>query len=101
MKNIHISRNFFIALLVFALAMLILGLFVGCSPVPDNEITKPEGKIYYKGSSPGTYEDQISKFEYNGHQYIRFGEYRSQTIVHDPDCKCHKNNNNNNTLFDW
>ena len=83
--------------------MIILGLFVGCAcPGPnDDEIPKPVEYIYYKdGISPGKYKVPVIKFEYNGHQYIRFGEYQSTSVVHDPDCKCHKNNNNNN-LFDW
>lgn len=104
MKNIHIKREFFIALLIFALAMMILGLFVGCVPVTDpndDETPQPHEYIYYKdGTTPGKYKVPVIKFEYNGHQYIRFGEYRSTCVVHDPDCKCHENNNNNN-LFDW
>jgi hypothetical protein len=103
MKNIHITRKFFIALLIFALAMMILELFVGCNcPGPnDDEIPQPVEYIYYRdGVSPGKYKVPVIKFEYKGHEYIRFGEYRSTCVVHDPDCKCHKNNNNNN-LFDW
>lgn len=103
MKNIHIPRKFFIALLIFALAMMILGLFVGCTTNQrhiDN-VPSPVDYVYYKGNgSPGVYKEPVFKFEYNGHQYIRFGEYQSTCIVHDPDCKCHENNNNNN-LFDW
>lgn len=32
-------------------------------------------------------------FNYNGHQYIMFAPYaglQHNTIVHDPDCPCHK-----------
>jgi hypothetical protein len=104
MKNIHIPKKFFIALLIFAIAMMILGLFVGCAKNPshNDNVPSPVDYVYYKGNgSPGVYKDPVIKFEYNGHQYIRFGEYRSTCVVHDPDCKCHKNNNNNNTLFDW
>jgi len=102
MKNIHIPRKFFIVLLIFAIAMMILGLFVGCAqnPNPNDNVPTPVDYVYYKSYSPCVYKDPVIKFEYNGHQYIRFGEYKSTCVVHDPDCKCHKNINNNN-LFDW
>ena len=56
MKDMHIPRKFFIALLIFALAMMILGLFVGCVPsskhMPnDDEIPQPVEYIYYKDSA--------------------------------------------------
>jgi hypothetical protein len=102
MKNIHIPRKFFIALLIFALAMMILGLFVGCVPVtePNDNVPTPVDYVYYKSNgSPGVYKEPVIKFEYNGHQYIRFGEYQSTCVVHDPDCeKCKQNNN---SLFNW
>lgn len=94
----HITRKFFIALLIFALAMMILGLFVGCTQNPDpyDNVPSPADYVYYKGNSSSgmVYKVPVIKFEYNGHQYIRFGEYQSTCIVHDPDCKCHENNNN-------
>jgi hypothetical protein len=31
-------------------------------------------------------------FNYNGHSYIGFISSESHSIVHDPDCECHKNN---------
>ena len=31
MKNIHIPKKFFIVLLIFAIAMMLIGLFTGCS----------------------------------------------------------------------
>lgn len=103
MKNMHITRKFFIVFLIFALAMMILGLFVGCTQNPDHydNVPFPVDYVYYKGNgSPGVYKVPVIKFEYNSHQYIRFGENHSTCVVHDPDCKCHKNINNNN-LFDW
>lgn len=31
----------------------------------------------------------VSKFTYDGHQYISFDGYAKYSIVHDPDCPCH------------
>lgn len=31
-------------------------------------------------------------FNYKGHSYIGFISNESQSIVHDPECECHKNN---------
>ena len=85
----------------------------GCAPNPgpNDDVPSPVDYVYYNGGSPGVYKVPVIKFEYNGHQYIRFGEYQSTCVVHDPDCKCHKvddtvsesnkNNNNDNKLFDW
>ena len=80
---------------------MILGLFVGCVPVGTNDkTTEVESELLrFEGSRP-EYGIRIYKFEYNGHQYLQFGSGDHQSVVHDPDCKCHKNNNNNN-LFDW
>ena len=74
----------------------------GCvpNPGPNDEVVSPVEYIYYHGVGGNTYGDPVYKFEYNGHKYIRFGEYQTTCVVHDPDCECHKNNNNNN-LFDW
>jgi hypothetical protein len=90
----EMKKVFFIAILG--------ALMTSCvpNPGPNDEIAEPKGYIYYKGVSGSIYGEPVYRFDYNGHQYIRFGEYQSVTVVHDPDCKCHKSNNNNN-LFDW
>lgn len=44
------------------------------------------------------YSLDATHFEYNGHKYILFEEYeRWGGIVHDPDCPCHKKDNNDNS----
>ena len=63
---------------------------IACAPIDSANTPSPEDHVSYKGSSPGVYNDVVTKFEFEGHKYIRFGEYRSQTIVHDPDCECHQ-----------
>jgi hypothetical protein len=93
MKNIHVPRKFFIALFIFAIAMMLIGLFAGCAcPGPNdtvNEVVKEHAYFTVNGYMN---EITIYKFEYNGHQYINFvtGGYDNQTIVHDPDCPSHK-----------
>lgn len=37
MKNIYIPRKFFIALLIFAIAMMLIGLFAGCTCTGTND----------------------------------------------------------------
>ena len=38
---------------------------------------------------------EVSEFEYNGHQYIKFewghGRYSTAGVVHNPDCPCFNN----------
>ena len=39
---------------------------------------------------------EVSEFDYNGHQYIRFkwgvGDHATCGVVHNPDCPCFNNN---------
>jgi len=78
---------------VFKFILFIISiLFVCCTVTPEQENAPgPVEYIYYKGTDPGVYKEPVIKFEYNGHSYIRFGEFRCTSIVHDPDCPCHKN----------
>lgn len=40
---------------------------------------------------------EITHFDYNGHNYIRFSSPTMSGIVHDPDCPCHSHG----TLTEW
>ena len=58
MKNIHIPKKFFIALLIFAIVMMLIGLFTSCSSEPykadvvqDNE----RFQVVYPQNSNGKY----------------------------------------------
>lgn len=96
MKNIYIVKNIFIVIIM-------LWIFTGCvpypNPNPNEEIPCVEEYVFYKGTSDGTFKVPVIKFEYNGHQYIRFGEYQSTCVVHDPDCKCHNTQTKTETII--
>lgn len=94
-------RDFFIVLAMFlCFALMIIGLnSCAPNPGPDATVIKCTPEYIYFDDDVFRYGVEINKFEYNGHAYIKFGVGDRQTILHDPDCKCHKNNNE--TLFDW
>ena len=47
-------------------------------------------------SKPKEYEVTSQTITYNNHQYIKFRQtgFAGQSIVHDPDCQCKKEKNN-------
>lgn len=66
--------------------LLGLALLCGCED-PGVEVTNsPDNTIPF---------DFVTHFEYKNHQYIKFRTSKNTSsiggVVHDPDCKCHKN----------
>lgn len=98
MKNLYIPKKFFIALLIFAIAMMILGLFVGCTTKQNPDGVKVERNGEYIDYSPGCDPLEVIHLEYNGHKYILFNSYHRLGVIHDPDCPCHKKQD---SMFNW
>ena len=64
-----------------------------CQEANESYTTNVE-RVKYNGYSSA----MVTKAEYGGHTYIFFNDHYRLGVVHDPDCKCHKNGETN---FDW
>ena len=91
-----INKNYFIALLIFVIVMLLVGLFGGCCPVPqERNVVDAQGTKEQIYLDNGCVVVDVYKVKYNGHDYIMFKSYHQLGAVHDPDCeKCKQNSNN-------
>jgi len=80
----------FVILLIILVLLCIAGALSSCTPV--NQTKRPElVKYEIKKNRYGSM--RVLRFEYDGHQYIMFGSVDGRSIVHDPDCPCHKKEN--------
>ena len=94
------KKTVFIALVLFA------AIFSGCAddltkpsngysepPIKYNKVIETSGG--FVGESAGNICG-VKHFDYNGHSYIQFEVSATHGgrcgMVHDPDCKCNKNN---------
>jgi len=50
-----------------------------------SEVREEKTKTLYLKNSMDSYS--IRKFEYDGHEYVAFGQGNSLSVVHDPNCK--------------
>ena len=93
MKDIHIQKKFFVALLIFAVAMVTLGFTLFKSNTNEELTANIISEQYCRFMKNGHAKDNVHiiKFEFDGHSYIKFGCGQDQTIVHDPNCKCQNN----------
>lgn len=99
MKDFHIPKKFYLVLLIFALAMIILGMFASCAPHPESATGMQRTQREHPETMV-TYECQYchkehhlfyNKFVLKGHHYIVFYDQLGyKGFVHDPDCPCHR-----------
>ena len=81
------------------LTLLIFGTVSSCSTDGNTNIENTEEKrktIEYITTVSIDYKiTHICHFKYDGHEYIEFaiglGQYRTISVVHDPDCPCKEN----------
>lgn len=94
MKNIHILNSPFIVLFII-IGIAILSSFTLCKSNKTVKTTTPriistsQTYEFYKDGRFTTFTT-VSKFEFEGHSYIIFDEGYGKTVLHDPNCKCHK-----------
>lgn len=87
------NKNRFLFIVLMAGLLMLIGLFgmTACTPPERAKVIKAAEDEFYLENKDGIYYSlDITKFEYDGHDYIKFGSREYQTIVHDPDCKCHQ-----------
>ena len=86
-------KHRFLFIMLMAGLLMLIGLFgmTACTPPEGAKVSKAtEDELYFENRDGTYYSLSITKFEYDGHDYIKFGSHEYQTIVHDPDCKCHQ-----------
>lgn len=101
MINPQVGKVFAIAMFIFALIVMLLGLFTSCAP-SNGEIPKSTDNVMYFPSDLGSYAGcSVRHGEYKGHKYLIFGVDKQISIVHDPDCPCQKKKSTSDSMFDW
>lgn len=81
------------------LAVMLTGC-VNADKVNVPEVQRDE-KMYIEYSD-GFHRAMIPvHFEYNSHKYIAFMGHESFSVIHDPDCDCHKNEKTSGSYHDW
>ena len=78
-------------LLIIIFLLCLMGALSSCSCntcTDTEEVQRNYEYVNYEPTPGVTYSVRALKFEYDGHQYIMFGEGRTRGFVHDPDCPC-------------
>lgn len=78
-------------LLIILFLLCLLGVLSSCSCntcIDTEDVQCNYEYVNYEPTTGVTYSVRALRFEYDGHQYIMFGEGRSRGFVHDPDCPC-------------